>query len=73
MLLIQLKKVLPSNTYTVLGQTRTYGNNLEECFEVFFSGPAKNIPERYESARIISIYPDRNQTQIVEIDWRIHL
>ena len=68
MLLVQIKKVLPSNTYVVLGKTRTFGNGLGEYFDIFFAGPAKNLPDRYDNYRIASIYLDRNVTQVIELE-----
>lgn len=68
MLLIQIKKVLPINTYTVIGIERTFGPCDDFCFETFFAGPAKNIPDKYDNKRIKNIYPDKNGSQVIELE-----
>lgn len=70
MLLIQMQKVLMSNQYTVIGIDRTFNVNGDTCFEVFFAGPASRIPARYLQQRILRTYPDKNGSQVIELEVR---
>ena len=71
MLLIQVKKLLPSNTYTLVGINRTFGDAADTCFEIFYAGPASRIPERYDNRRVSCIYPNKCSDQV--IDWKVIL
>lgn len=68
MLLIQLQKILPSNQYTVIGVNRTFNDEAATCFEIFFAGPASRIPEQYINRRVSSTYPDKNGSQMIELE-----
>lgn len=68
MLLIQLQKVLLNNQYTLIGRNRTFSDGSGECFEVFYAGPAGRIPERYLQQRIATTYPDKNSSQVIELE-----
>ena len=68
MLLIQLQKILPLNQYTVIGVSRTFNDDAANCFEIFFAGPASKIPERYFNRRIRYTYPDKNSSQMIELE-----
>ena len=68
MLLIQLQKVMLSNQYTLIGRNRIFGDGSGECFEVLFAGPAARIPERYLQQRIAATYPDKNSSQVIELE-----
>ncbi len=68
MLLIQLQKVLLSNQYTLIGKNRSFADGSGECFDLYFGGPAERIPDRYLQCRIDKVYPDKNGSQIVELE-----
>lgn len=68
MLLVQIQKVLLNNQYTVIGFNRTFAGGDDTCFEVLFAGPAGRIPDKYSNRRVYKIYPDKNGSQIVELE-----
>ena len=68
MLVVQMKKVLLSNQYTVLGFSRSFNDNGDECLEVCFAGPAGLIPDKYMMNRASCVYADKNGYIIIEMN-----
>ena len=68
MLVVQMKKVLLSNQYTVLGLSRSYNENGDVCLEICFAGPAERIPDKYQNYRVSQVYPDKNGFIIIEMN-----
>lgn len=68
MLMVQMKKVLLNNQYTVLGFSRSFNDNGDECLEICFAGPADRIPDKYMMNRASKVYADKNGSIIIEMN-----
>ena len=68
MLVVQMKKVLLSNQYTVLGFSRSFNENGDVCLEICFAGPAERIPDKYQNYKVSQVYPDKNGSIIIEMN-----
>jgi len=68
MLMVQMKKVLLNNQYTVLGFSRSFNDNGDECLEICFAGPAERIPDKYQNYKVSQVYPDKNGFIIIEMN-----